>query len=388
MKIAIALGGTDFGRSGIGVYVRAVVPALHAHAAARGDDIVLVGTPRDVASIGEGHLASKRLAPVWDAPAASAAFYLSGGADRAARAAGADVLLLPAANRRAQLFSSLPTVAVVHDLGQLHVADKYDSLRMAYAKHALRAALPSATELVAISGATKKDIVSFLGVPAERVLVVANGVDRERFRPLERDGAEARGARTQFDLASPYLLYVSRLEHPGKNHIRLVEAFASTSARERFTLALAGGDWGAEAMIRERARDLGVASRVRFLGFVPDASVPGLYAGAASVLMVGLAEGFGLPALEALSMGIPVVASTTGALPEVVGDLGVMCDPYDVASIRAALERVVADAHHASRVRSEGPLHAATRGWDATASGLYDACVSAATRAARARRAA
>lgn len=381
MRIAVALGGTDFGRSGIGVYVKAVVPALAEVCRLHGDELVLVGTPRDLEPIEDaGRWPARRLSSRWDAPAASAAFYLSGGADRAARAAGADVLLLPAANRRTSLYGALPSVAVVHDLGQLHVAKKYDDLRMAYAKHALRAALPRATELVAISGSTRDDLVSFLGLPRARVRVVLNGVDHARFAPRAADGDEALRARAALGLDAPYFLYISRLEHPGKNHVRLVEAFASSALGGSTLLALAGGDWGAEAMIRARARELGVERRVRFLGFVPDELVTGLYAGATTAVMVGLAEGFGLPALEALSMGVPIVASATGALPEVVGKLGLMCDPYDVASIRAALERAATDDAHRARVRVEGPRHAASRGWDATARGLHDACVAAAAR--------
>jgi len=388
MRIAVALGGTDFGKSGIGVYVRAVVPALAALVDATGDELVLVGTRRDLEPV-RAELASPLEEVVldarWDAPAASAALYLSGGVDRAARSGGADVILLPAANRRASLLGAVPTVAVVHDLAQLHVRGKYDAMRMAYVRHVLRAALPRATELVAISGATKKDLVDFIGVPKDRVRIVSNGIDAKRFAPAASDGEEARSAARQFGLDSPYFVYVSRLEHPGKNHLRLLEAFASSPHRATTTLALAGGDWGAKDLIVRRAEELGISDAVKLLGFVPDDALRGLYAGATSAVMVGLAEGFGLPALEALAMGIPIVASTTGALPEVVGDLGLMCDPLEPASIAGALHRAATDRVHRARVRREGPRWAASRGWDATARGLYDACVSAAGLARSAR---
>ncbi len=380
MRIAVALGGTDFGASGIGVYVRAIVPALERVARAHGDEVVLLGTRRDLAPVQaelESPLATVVLAERWDKPAASAALYLSGGADRAAQQAGADVVLLPAANRRASFVGDLPSVAVVHDLAQLHVRGKYDALRMAYVRHALRMALPRATELVAISQATKKDLVGFVGVQPERVRVVPNGIDHQRFQPKDRRGEEASAVRARFGLERPYVLYVSRLEHPGKNHLRLLDAFRVSGLAATTDLVLAGGDWGAREAIEHHARALGIASSVKLLGFVPDDALVGLYAGATAAVMVGLAEGFGLPALEALSMGIVVVASNTGALPEVVGDLGLMCDPLEVTSIQAALERAASDEAHRERVRIGGPLHAASRGWDETARGLHAACAAA-----------
>ncbi len=378
MRIAVALGGTDNGQSGIGVYVRSVLPALRLVAERNGDVVFVVGTAKEAAAV---HARRSHLDVVlpshWDAPAASAAFYLGGGASRAAARAGADVLLLPAANRRAEVVGSCPTVGVVHDLAQLHVSDKYDVLRMAYFRHVLKMALPTATELVAISAATRKDLAPFLGRAEDSIRIVANGIDFEKFSPLPEDGERARAQRQKHGLEGPYMLYVSRLEHPGKNHLRLLDAYASSSLRGEVTLVLAGKDWGARAAIIEKAEALGIASHVRLLGFVDDESLLGLYAGASAALMLGLAEGFGLPALEALSMGITVVASSTGGLPEVVGDLGILCDPFDVTDIGKALVRAQTDAGGRARIRVEGPRHAASRGWESTAAGLYEACLAA-----------
>jgi glycosyltransferase involved in cell wall biosynthesis len=111
---------------------------------------------------------------------------------------------------------------------------------------------------------------------------------------------------------------------------------------------------------------------------VPDEVLPKLLAGANSVAMVGLREGFGLPALEALATGRPVFASNTGALPEVVGDLGALCDPFSEDSIREALDRTVGDQDLRARVVSEGPASARERGWGATAQKLVEICLAAA----------
>src|SRR5262249_24718766 len=128
---------------------------------------------------------------------------------------------------------------------------------------------------------------------------------------------------------------------PGKNHLHLLRAFAASPARASHVLALAGSDWGALGRIQNEIARLGLEREVRVLGYVPDELVSGLVAGADAVMMVGLYEGFGLPALEALAAGRPVVASRTGALPAVVGDLAALCDPLDERSIADALDRAL-----------------------------------------------
>jgi glycosyltransferase involved in cell wall biosynthesis len=287
-----------------------------------------------------------------------------------------DVLLLPAANRRITLVSPVPTVAVVHDVAQLSVAEKYDPLRMTYVQRIVVPAFRRVGSLVAVSNATQNDLVEALGIPAEDIRVVYNGVDADRFRPRDRRDPEVEAALDTHHISRPYLLYVSRLEHPGKNHLRLVRAFGGSELAKTHDLLLVGADWGAHESIVEEAQRAGIGDRVRWLGFVDAADLPSLVALADAMIMVGLREGFGLPALEAIAAGRPVCASNTGALPEVVGPHGALCDPFDEASITRALEASVADTDLRARVRAEGPAWARARGWQRTTDGLYDACLA------------
>lgn len=380
IRLALALGGIDRGRSGIGRYARAVLPRLIAEVTRDGGSLVAMGTRRDFEDCAEQLEGAERLAipDVCDAPGASAIWHLARSATRAARA-GASVLLLPAGNRRAALGAGVPTVAVVHDLAPLRVPGKYDALRTFYLRRMLTAALRRTTELVADSNATRDDLL-LAGCSAERVRVVHCGVDTTRFRRAASSEALVRAARLGHGLARPYLLYPARLEHPGKNHVRLLNAFALSTLRKEHDLVLAGADWGAEKRIRQEIARLGLTTRVRLLGYVPDDSLAGLLAGAEAVLVVGLYEGFGLPALEALASGRPVVVARTGASLESVGRLGVPCDPYDEISMRAAMERAVADVRVRERAGLEGPAWAAAWSWDRTARGLVDACLAAARR--------
>ena len=378
IRVAVALGGIDRGRSGIGRYALAVLPRLIAEVTRGGGSVAALGTRRDFEDCGEHLVGAERVAipDACDAPGPSALWHLARAAGRAARAR-ADVLLLPAGNRRAALGAAVPTVAVVHDLAPLRVPGKYDALRTFYLRRVLTAALRRTTQLVADSNATRDDLLA-AGCAAERVRVVHCGVDTTRFRRAATSDALVQQARLAYGLARPYLFYPARLEHPGKNHVRLLNAFALSRLRRDHELVLAGADWGAESRIRQEIARLGLATQVRLLGYVPDDSLAGLLAGAKAVFVVGLYEGFGLPALEALASGRPVVVARTGASLESVGRLGIPCDPYDEISMQAAMERAVDDVRVRERAAVEGPSWAATWSWDRTATGLVDACLAAA----------
>ncbi len=373
MKLAIALGGSDHGRSGIGVYVDRVLPRVRAEVERGGGELLVLGTELDRAAYNHHLDGVEFVAVPVDQPGPSAAWYLTA-VTQTAKKYAADVLLLPAANRRTSMVPLLPTVSVVHDLAQLHVAKKYDPLRMFYFRYVMIPSLRFATRLVAVSHATKRDVIDVLGDKSPPIDVVWNGVDAKRFAPVESADTEGARVRSQLGLEDPYFLYAARLEHPGKNHIRLVQAFKRSGLAEQYTLALAGKDWGAEQQIRDAAAAHGLEGRVRFLGFVADEVMPPLVRGASLVIMAGLHEGFGLPALEAAAAGVPTCASKTGALPEVVGDFGVLFDPLDVDSIGQALATAVSDDALAERVREQGPGFAAEHTWDATAAGLVRAC--------------
>ena len=381
LRVALALGGTDRGRSGISTFVRSIVPGLR-HGLEQTGGALLPCPPREDREAYEPALrglAFRETPRALERPGPNALWHLLRAGALASRL-GADVLLLPAANRRLTALSPIPTVAVVHDLAQLHVAAKFDPLRMFYARQVMFRAFARATELVAVSGATRADLSRALGCRPERIRLVPNGVDARRFAaPVESDPRVA-AALAATGLAPPYVLYISRLEHPGKNHLRLLRAFARSGRAREHQLVLAGADFGAAAQLRAESARLGIEKRVRLLGFVSDSLLPGLLAGADAAVMVGLCEGFGLPALEALAAGRPLVAANSGALPEVTGELAALCDPLSEESIGAALERALGDEALRARSLAEGPLWAAARGWEKTAAGLLDACRAAAAR--------
>lgn len=372
MRIALSLAGTDAGQSGLSVYLASILPPLARELALLGHELLIAGSPADLRAYSRtldacASLPGIRLAslPSWvDRPAPGALWHLGCFGSWAALQ-GARATLLPAANRRLSA-GPLPSVAVVHDLAAHLVQGKYDALRSAYARHLVAPALAGVRRLVAISQATRRDLQQVTGLPESRIELIPNGVDCSRFSP------EVAPRNTE----DPYIVYVSRLEHPGKNHLRLLQAFARSRSVRSFRLCLAGGDWGARALLEQTAEQLGIKERVRFLGRVEDGALPGLVAGASAAVMLGLREGFGLPVLEALASGVPVLVARAGALPEVAGELGVLCDPLDIDDISRGLDEVCFDPSVRERSRSLGPDHASSFSWDIAGQRLARICLS------------
>jgi glycosyltransferase involved in cell wall biosynthesis len=242
-----------------------------------------------------------------------------------------------------------------------------------------RLALAQADAVVTVSEDSRRQIASNLRVPIERIRVLPEAADA-RFAPraLGRGDAErlrALGA----SLDDGYLLYVGGIS-PHKNLERLVEAFARIAADTRHARArlILAGDvdrdpfLSSAASVRAAIARAGLQSRVLFTGFVSDDLLALLYNGATALVFPSLSEGFGLPAVEAMASGTPVVASRAGSLPEVVGDAAVSFDARDVADIERALRAVLDDAALRARLRDAGIARARLFSWDRAADLLID----------------
>lgn len=265
----------------------------------------------------------------------------------------------------------MPSVTTIHDLSALRYPQAYfaDAASERRARRHLEAVTASAEAVIAVSEATRRDVVSLLGVPEERVAVVAHGVE-PTFRPVV-DRAALAEVRRRYRLPARYLLFVGGIDFK-KNVTRLLEGYAVArmSGRIPHVLALAGPlqrtDNPFFVAAQERARAVGVAGHVRWLGYVPDADLPSLYSGADAFVFPSLMEGFGLPVLEALACGTPVVTSAGSAMAEVAGEVAALVDPVDPGSIAGGILRVLVP-EVAAWLRKAGPARAAGYTWERAA---------------------
>jgi len=256
-------------------------------------------------------------------------------------------------------------VYTLHDLTFLTRPTEHTLDNRLHSLRGLARGLARGGRLIAVSECTRRDAVRLIGVPEAEIDVVHPAVSA-RFRPAPAPAVEA--VRRRLGLDQPYVLTVGTLE-PRKNLAGLIAAFGLLPERlrgERLLVAAGGPGWGS-LRVEELAASAGVADRFRRLDRVADEDLPALCSGAELFAYPSFYEGFGLPPLEAMACGAPVVASRAGALPEVVGEAGVLVDPHDPASIRDGLASLLDDPARRRRLAEAGLARAATFSWERTA---------------------
>jgi glycosyltransferase involved in cell wall biosynthesis len=265
------------------------------------------------------------------------------------------------------LLSGTPFVVTVHDLNYLDDTAVFADgrgdgrVRRAALLAGYRVELAKARRarrLIAVSEHTRDEIVRALRVDPARVTVTYEAADPPG--AVQPDTAVL----ARYGLDAPFFLYVGAA-YPYKNLAGLIEAFARVGGDRK--LVLAGDHENFGAALRRRAADVGLAERIAFPGLVSDAELAALYGGALAYVFVSCSEGFGLPGLEAMQFGVPVVAASAGSLPEVYGEAARYCDPYDADSIAEALAEVASDQRLRTRLVEHGRRRAREFSWARTA---------------------
>ena len=280
------------------------------------------------------------------------------------RAAGDDVDVFWGPGHRLPpgLPAAMAQVVTVHDLVWRHAPQTMRAANRWMDRVLMPQAVRAADRVVAVSEHTARDAAAAFPAAVGKLRVVPPGVEAVPQRPLPAELA-AQGLRP-----GGYVLFVGTLE-PRKNLRRLLEAYARLpeALRAEFPLVIAGGaGWGGVA-VQRWAEELGVAPGVRVLGYVPDEALEALQAQAAVLAMPSLYEGFGLPLLEAMRFGVPVLTANVASMPEVAGEAGVLVDPHDVGSIAAGLGRLLGDAGLRARLGAAGRVRAQAFTWEAAA---------------------
>jgi glycosyltransferase involved in cell wall biosynthesis len=287
------------------------------------------------------------------------------------RSLGARVLYSPVPE--GMLAPLCPQVITVHDLLPLHYPQIYPRVRH-YFTRILPRLIRASSAIVTDSLSTATDIENQFGPLSAPLHVIYPGYDRATFGVV--DTATVAEARRRYAL-SDYVLAVGETR-PYKNIRRLIEAFAQARL-DGVRLAVVGSANRFDADTRNRPAELGIADRVVFLGRVPDADLAALYAGALCFAFPSLFEGFGIPPLEAMACGAPVIASSSTSIPEVCGDAAVYFDPASAEEMSAVLRAVTSDASLRQRLGEAGVKRAQSFSYQDAASRLRDVLLASAT---------
>lgn len=242
-----------------------------------------------------------------------------------------------------------PYVVTIHDLiYHLYPEACPHKLAHLYAKALLRSSAGKARMVITDSNASRGDITSRLDAPAEKVRVIHIGIGRQ-YEPV----ANAREVLKKYNLPADYILYVGNHE-PRKNLAGLINAYAASHSRARYSLVIAGKKDPRRAKTYELISSLSLNGKVVLAGYVPPEDLPALYTAAGLFVFPSFYEGFGLPPLEAMACGTPVVCSNTSSLPEIVGDAAVTVDPHNTEALTRAIDRALTDNDLAAELVRRG----------------------------------
>lgn len=262
-------------------------------------------------------------------------------------------------------WAAVPMVVTLFDLHWLLFPELFSPLRLAYLRRALRWSGRRAAAVLTISENSKQDLVRLLGVPEEKITVTYPGLDPFFEQAPSREEGEA--LRQRYGLQVPFILFVGQL-HKRKNVLRLIQAFQrlkkETSLPHRLVLAGGAGDGSDEIDEYIRRQKL---EEIWVTGCLPDAEIRTLYHLAACLVYPSLYEGFGLPVLEALACGCPVITANGSSLPEVAGQAALLVDPLQVDQLAGALHRLLTDPGLVRSLRETGFQQARKFSWENTA---------------------
>jgi glycosyltransferase involved in cell wall biosynthesis len=266
-------------------------------------------------------------------------------------------------------------VVTIHDCIHLRFPE-YLPNRMAhvYARAMMGMAARRSCRVLTVSHASKQDILHYLKIPGDKVEVIHNGLDERLARPPTAD--EMAKVRERFQLTSPFILYAGNIK-PHKNVDRLIEAYSILRRRgiEDAKLLIIGNEISKYPHLRRLVHRFNLHQHVRFLGFVPDATLAALYRLTSVFVFPSLCEGFGLPPLEAMAAGAPVITSNVSSLPEVVGDAAVLIDPLDAGAIADAMARVLTDPRLRADLVERGAIRARMFSWERAVSRIREVYV-------------
>ncbi|MEN9446759.1 MAG: glycosyl transferase group 1 [Bacteroidota bacterium] len=255
-----------------------------------------------------------------------------------------------------------PKICTIHDLSHIHYPDYHPKERVKFLMRNLTVSINNADQIITGSDFILNELINFFKIEPNKITRIYHGVSKI-FRP--RQSNEIKKTTLAYNLhEKSYLLSVGTLE-PRKNLERLIQAFSRLPEKQRkkYPLVLVGIKGWNTRCFEKLTRSLINKEQLYCLGYVPEADLPYLYSGAYGFIYISIYEGFGLPLLEALASGIPTLASSESAMPEVVGDAGILVNPFDIDLITDKLNQLINDLTLRDWLKQVGPLQAAKFSW-------------------------
>jgi len=367
MPLRIAIDARHVHDFGVGTYIRNLVHALGEIDAVNG--YTLVAAPED-ANTFAGMGANFQIAVY----ARRDSDYIDHAAFPAfLHGLGADLVHIPL--NRVPLLMVRPYVVTIHDMASLLYNEQPSGMRMELRRFAFRRGLERADRVIAVSEATSREVQKMIGIPARRIRVIYEAPDPAFLEHGADTGASGAQQRIleRYQIQYPFLLYAGNIR-PHKNIPRLVEAFAvlrdqlaTHPVYRDLRLIIIGDQISQYPEVRHAVIKSRVEATVRFLGFVPFETLRCFYEAASAFVFPSRHEGFGLPPLEAMASGTPVVCSNVSSLPEVVGDAAVLVHPENVFEIARSISEVLLDQNLRQDLIAKGRLQAARFNWVRTA---------------------
>jgi len=258
----------------------------------------------------------------------------------------------------APLWTPCPTVVTVYDLSFIHFPDRFPALQRWYLASQTRRSCRQARRVITISESSRQDVHRFFDVPLARIDVVQPGVD-SYYRPVP--AVDVVAFRQRENLPEKFVLHVGTLQ-PRKNLPVLLEAFATLGRPELQLLLVGGKGWQFDEIFQGITR-LGIQEQVRLTGYVPDQELPLWYNAAALFVFPSLYEGFGMPVIEAMACGTPVIAANTSSIPEAAGKAAILFEPQDVTELAERMGTVLDDPELSNKMREKGLRQAQQFSW-------------------------
>lgn len=338
MKIFVSVLAFDDGKSGVADYIISVVKELCKNHQL---DLLIHRSDAEIFPVKHKNISYRYVSERLKKPLLSMLWHLYC-LPFVIKAKQYDVVLLPAGNRRLLARYPKHTVVTFHDLSQYHIPDKYDALRMFYVKNIVPHYLKKAPIIMAISENTKNDLIKYYHLSTSRVDVNYNGYSPDK---LKTNVSEAE-LRQVHKLTRPYILYNSRIEHPLKNHLNLIRAFEllQEEIRDQYDLVLTGINGNGSDVVMDYVKSSPAKKNIKFMGYVDNRYMAAFYKYAVLYVFPSLYEGFGIPLLEAMASGIPVICSNRSSLPEIGGDAVMTFDPEMSADIALKMLMVLINA--------------------------------------------